>query len=115
MAEQNRDSRCFLLWNGLGGYCSLCEDFSVNRADAGVLVAAVKAPNERITLVHSLAERLQAEGEEISLSLETCKLEGVPYWRYQAEALSVERTCAMVYGENTTAVVYHIQNERDVP
>lgn len=118
MAQQNRQanrSRCFLLWNGLGGYCSLCEDFSVNRADAGVLVAAVKAPNERITLVHSLAEHLQAEGEVISLSLETCNLEGVPFWRYQAEGLLVERTCAMVYGENTTAVVYHIQNEKDVP
>ena len=118
MAKQNRQanrSRCFLLWNGLGGYCSLCEDFSVNRADAGVLVAAVKAPNERITLVHSLAEHLQAEGKEISLSPEICNLEDVPFWRYEAEAVFVERTCAMVYGENTTAVVYHIQNERDVP
>ena len=115
MLEQKKLPRCFLLWNGLGGYCSLCEDFTVNRADAGVLVAAVKAPNERITLVHSLAEQLQAEGKEISLSPEICNLEGVPFWRYKAEGLSLERTCAMAYGENTTAVVYHIQNERNVP
>ena len=115
MLEQKKLPRCFLLWNGLGGYCSLCEDFTVNRADAGVLVAAVKAPNERITLVHSLAEQLQAEGKEISLSPEICNLEGVPFWRYTAEGLSLERTCAMAYGENTTAVVYHIQNERNVP
>ena len=115
MPEQKKTSPCFLLWNGLGGYCSLCEDFSVDRADAGVLVAAVKAPNVRITLVHSLAEQLQAEGKDISLSMESCDLEGIPFWRYKSEALSVERACAMAYGENTTAVVYHIQNDADVP
>ena len=112
---ENARSRCFLLWNGLGGYCSLQGDFSVSRADAGILVAAVKAPNERITLVHGLMERLQAQDREIALRLEAYCLEGVPCWKYRTEALSVERTCAMAYGENTTAVVYHIQNEMDIP
>ena len=46
----------------------MCADFSVNRADAGILVAAVKAPNERITLVHRLTERLWADGQEFLLS-----------------------------------------------
>ena len=114
MTEKNKPSRCFLLCNGLGGYCSLREDFSVDRADAGVLVAAVKAPNERITLVHSMAERLEAAGKEVALSPEACNLEGVPFWTYKAEGLSVERTCAMAYGENTTAVVYRIQNQSAV-
>lgn len=108
-------SRCFLLWNGLGGYCSLQGDFSVSRADAGILVAAVKAPNERITLVHHLAECLQTEGKTISLQLEECRLEDVPFWRYGAEDLVLERTCAMAYGENTTALCYCIQNEKAVP
>ena len=48
----------FLLTNGLGGYCSLSSVFSAPRADQGVLVAAVKAPNARVTMVHRLSERL---------------------------------------------------------
>ncbi len=112
---ETANSRTFLLWNGLGGYCSACGDFSVNRADAGVLVAAVKAPNARITLVHWLAEQLQAEDQEIPFQLEDCRLEDVPFWRYGAQDLAVERTCAMVYGENTTAVSYQIRNDRDIP
>ena len=113
---QEAREKCFLLWNGLGGYCSLCGDFSVNRADAGVLVAAVKAPNERITLVHQLEERLLAEGQERPLTaLEKYTLEGVPSWQYKAGELSVFRQCAMAYGENTTTVVYEIENQGDLP
>ncbi len=108
-------SRCFLLWNGLGGYCSLQGDFSAKRADAGLLVAAVKAPNERITLVHSVGECLQAGGRELPLRLEDCRLEDIPFWRYKGETVCVTRTCAMAYGENTTAVAYHIQNGMDTP
>lgn len=112
---QSAGSRIFLLWNGLGGYCSTCGDFSVNRADAGVLVAAVKAPNERITLVHWLEERVQTEEEQIPMLPVECRLAGVPYWEYRAGTLTVERTCAMAHGENTTAVVYHLQNNGNTP
>ena len=108
-------SRRFLLWNGLGGYCALNEDFSASRADDGVLVAAVKAPNERITLVHLLSEQICLEDRKIALQMKNCTLEGVPCWKYGAEGLSVERSCAMAYGENTTAVVYRIQNGQPAP
>ena len=124
-------SRSFLLWNGLGGYCSLTGAFSATRADHGVLVAAVRAPNERITLVHRLRESLQAEGEELVLSsqdfaggspaedgdfwAEGYSLNGIPHWHYRAGAVSVERTCAMAYGENTVAVIYHISNAMEIP
>lgn len=124
-------ARTFLLWNGLGGYCSMCADFSVNRADDGILVAAVKAPNERITLVHRLTERLQTEGREFLLSsqnfadkmpaedgfsrLETYCLDDIPVWQYRAGRITVERTCAMAYGENTTAVVYSLRNDTAEP
>ena len=123
-------SRSFLLWNGLGGYCSLTGKFSATRADHGVLVAAVRAPNERITLVHRLRERLLAEGEELVLSsqnfaeeepedgsfwLEDYSLDEIPVWRYRAGAVSMERTCAMAYGENTVAVMYHVSNAMDIP
>lgn len=124
-------SRSFLLWNGLGGYCSLSGDFSAKRADHGVLVAAVRAPNERITLVHRLRESLHAQDGELVLSnqeftdgtlsedgdfwLENSVLEGVPVWRYRAGAVSVERTCAMAHGENTAAVCYCLSNAMETP
>jgi hypothetical protein len=60
-AQQLRDiedMQLFLLTNGLGGYCSTTGAFSTPRCDQGVLVAAVKAPNVRINLVHRLAEQL---------------------------------------------------------
>ena len=128
---QNARSRSFLLWNGLGGFCAMSGDFSVNRADGGILVAAVKAPNERITLVHRLKECIQADGEEIILSSQhfadgTAPEEGdfwmeglcsgsIPSWHYRIGAVSVDRTCAMAYGENTTAVIYYLQNALDTP
>ena len=104
--------------------------FSATRADHGVLVAAVRAPNERITLVHRLRERLLAEGEELVLSsqnfaeeepedgsfwLEDYSLDEIPVWRYRAGVVSMERTCAMAYGENTVAVMYHVSNAMEIP
>ena len=59
---------CFLLTNGLGGYASLTSAYSANRCDQGLLISAVKAPNERVTLVHRMSERLKTEGGECFLS-----------------------------------------------
>ena len=59
---------CFLLTNGLGGFASLTAAYSANRCDQGLLIAAVRAPNERFTLVHRMSERLTVEGRECFLS-----------------------------------------------
>ena len=56
--EQN-----FLLTNGLGGYASVTSGYGVNRCDMCLLVAAEKAPNVRITLVHRMRERLTLGGK----------------------------------------------------
>ena len=109
----------------------MCADFSVSRADQGVLVAAVKAPNERITLVHRLTESLQIGSESFILSgqsfadavpsedgafrMDECCTEGVPLWHYRVGAVSVQRSCAMAYGENTTALSYTLCNQADTP
>ena len=58
----------FLLTNGLGGYASVTAAYSVPRCDQGLLVAAVKAPNERITMVHRMKETLRVGGREAVLS-----------------------------------------------
>ena len=55
---------CFLLTNGLGGYASATAAFSTPRCDQGILVAAVKAPNERITMVHRMRETLTVGNRE---------------------------------------------------
>ncbi len=43
-------SRCMLLTNALGGYCSVTDHFAVKRCDQGILIGAVKAPCERQTV-----------------------------------------------------------------
>ena len=58
----------FLLTNGLGGYMSLTSAFSAPRSDQGVLVAAIKAPNERIGMVHRLSECLKLGETGVHLS-----------------------------------------------
>ena len=46
--ERSREN-LFMLTNGLGGYVSVSAGYSVPRCDQGLLVAAVKAPNGRIS------------------------------------------------------------------
>ena len=116
----------FLLTNGLGGYVSVTAAYSVPRCDQGILVAAVKAPNERITLVHRLRERLTVGGREVFLStqefadgtepeegyrhLSGFEYEYTPAWTYQVSGVQVKRRVAMEHGANTSAVLYTIEN-----
>ena len=119
--EQN-----FLLTNGLGGYASVTGGFSVNRCDLGILVAAVKAPNERITMVHRLRESLTMDGEKFWLSTQEFadgtpeengyihqtgfSYEYTPCWTYEVSGLTLKRRCVMDFEKNTTAVLYEVEN-----
>ena len=95
----------FLLTNGLGGYASVTAACSVNRADQAILAAAVKAPNERITLVHRLREILTLDGTDRFLTTQTFEeepaedgfrhltafsYEYTPCWNYQLSGVAVE-------------------------
>ncbi len=116
----------FLMTNGLGGYLSLTSAFSANRCDQGLLVAAVKAPNERITMVHRLREKLSIGGREVDLStqefadgrtpeegyknLSVFSYEHVPTWLYHVSGVEITRRCAMDWGRNTAAVLYRVEN-----
>lgn len=118
---------CFLLTNGLGGYASLTAAYSANRCDQGVLIAAQKAPGERVTLVHRLQETLTVDGKPYWLStqqfadgtppedgfrnLSFFTFENIPHWRYHIGGVRVTRTMAMTYGQNTTAVIYKVENQ----
>ena len=116
----------FLLTNGLGGYASVTAAYSVPRCDQGLLVAAVKAPNERITMVHRMKETLRVGGREAVLSsqefadktpmeagyrcLDTFVYDYLPCWTYQVAGIRVERKLCMEHGHNTAALLYTIEN-----
>ena len=116
----------FLATNGLGGYASVTGSFSVNRCDMGILVAAVKAPNVRITMVHRLRETLTVGDREYPLSTQefaggtapeegyrhqvSFRWEAEPVWVYEVAGVTVERRCAMDFEHNTTALTYRISN-----
>ncbi len=121
----------FLSANGLGGYASATAAFSVTRCDHGILNAAVKAPNERITLVHRLRETLTVNDSEVFLSsqefadgspeedgyrhLSTFSHTYIPEWTYQVSGVRVVRQCAMGWEKNSTAVVYTLENHSQTP
>ena len=116
----------FLLTNGLGGYASATAAWSVNRCDQGILVAAVKAPNERISMVHRLRERLRIGGESVYLSSQSFGRRGeqeegfryltdfsmdiLPVWTYCLRGVTVKRTLSMGWRKNAAAVLYEIEN-----
>ncbi len=124
---EQAEGHSFLLTNGLGGYASVTAAYSVPRCDQGILVAAVKAPNERITMVHRMREMLRTGDRVYMLSaqafagrggeeggqkhLTLFEMDGLPVWTYQVEGVTVKRTMAMAQGRNTTALRYEIRNE----
>ena len=117
---------CFLLTNGLGGYASVTSAFSVPRCDQGILIAAVKAPNVRISMVHRLSEKLKIGQKEVFLSTQefadkmpaedgwrhqsSFTYEYTPSWTYHVSGVQVTRRCAVAFEKNTAAVIYEIEN-----
>ncbi len=116
----------FLLTNGLGGYASATAAFSAPRCDQGILVAAVKAPNERISMVHRLSEVLRLDDRDEFLSTQTFAdgraaedgfrnltsftCEYTPVWRYDVGGVRVERKLALAWEQNAAAVLYTVEN-----
>ena len=123
------ETRNVLLTNGLGGYAAVTAGYSVNRCDQGILVAAVRAPNERIALVHRTRESITIGGKKIFLStqrlagkaqpetgyryLSGFSYEDVPVWRYQIDGISVKRTLCVAREKNTAVLHYEIENDSE--
>jgi len=118
-------TNCVLVTNGLGGYASVSAAFSVTRGDQGMLISAATAPTLRYTLVQRMREYIQREEERIWIStqdltggeqedgfrhLSSLVWEGAPVWSYETGGLTVTRRLAMMPGENTTAILYEIEN-----
>ena len=122
----NARKNTFLLTNGLGGYASVTGVYSVPRCDQGILVAAEKAPNVRVNLVHRISEKLHC-GENTYFLSSQAFADGTPYedgyrwlrkfaidytpvWNYEVDGVQVDRHLCVEHGKNTAALVYHIEN-----
>ena len=118
-----------LLTNGLGGYAGMTSACSVNRCDQGILVAAVRSPNERIGMVHRVREVLETEKKEYFIStqefadktapeegyryLNSFRYEDIPVWTYQLEGVFLKRKLCTAWGRNSSALCYEIKNTTD--
>ena len=123
--ERSREN-LFMLTNGLGGYVSVSAGYGVPRCDQGLLVAAVKAPNVRITMIHRMAESVTIGDKRYWLStqefadanpaedgyrhLASFTYDDTPTWTYEVRGVRVTRRVTCAYGENTSAILYTVEN-----
>ncbi len=117
--------------NGLGGYSGTSILGALNRTHQGYLIASYRSPVQRYLVFSRVLEAI-AQGDEFYRldatqykNLETNATEyvkgnqyltafdydGTVCFTYQAGDVTVEKTIAMVQGENKVVVGYHIQND----
>ena len=126
MDFRNGEKKCFLLTNGLGGYCSLTVMGNAARNDQALLMGALKAPTVREHLISNVWETLEVDGEETELFsqefvnrtqnvegfrvLEGFEMGSLPVWFYRVKGVEIEKTIGMVQGENTVLVRYRVRS-----
>lgn len=110
--------------NGLGGWAGSSVIGANTRRYHGLLVAAVVPPADRMVLLSKLDEAIVLADKRIELSanlypedtihpnghqyLQSFRKELFPEWTYEVEGIKLKKTISMVYGENTTLVVYEV-------
>ena len=120
---------CILLTNGLGGYAGVTAAGSVNRCDQGQFIAAVRCPNERISLVHRVREALKVEGKEFIFStqefgnkekaeegyryLDSFCYEDIPVWNYRIQGVLIKKKLCMAWERNASGLCYELENTTD--
>lgn len=117
--------REWLVTNGLGGYSSSTIIGANTRKYHGLLVAALSPPVQRTVLLAKLDERLESAGITYNLAanqtaggvsefgfihLQQAKLDYFPRFIYSFSDKYIEKTVFMVYGQNTTVVLYRVYN-----
>lgn len=124
--RERGQENCYLLTNGLGGFSSGTMIGSNTRNDHALLMACLEAPNHRYNMIHRLEEKLEWEGESISISsqeymdkeqneegyrlLSSFRFEDIPRWIYHIDGIEIKKEIAMKQGENLVAVKYVIDN-----
>ncbi len=120
------EETCFLMANGLGGFCSLTAIGSCARNEHGLLMACERAPNRRVQMIQRLEDTLTLNGRTVPLSSQdfedhACREDGrvyqaaftfrdYPQWTYQVQGAEVVKGAALMPGENAVALIYEINN-----
>lgn len=119
--------REWLLTNGIGGFASSSIIGANSRRYHGLLVASLEPPVERHLILSQLHETVVINGEETSLSSfstgsyintgylfqASFELEPLPVFTYSFRDILIEKTVALVYGENTAVINYRIRTGSD--
>ena len=115
--------------NGIGGYASSTIIGANTRRYHGLLMAATKPPLGRMLMLSKLEETLFVDGLEYPLStniypdtlfpegyknLVQFQLDPFPVWEYFVEGMLIKKTVFMVYGQNTTVIMYQIHYENEM-
>ncbi len=115
----------WLVTNGIGGYASSTIINANTRKYHGLLVAAHNPPGWRVVHLSKLDERFVAGGCTYILAanenrsgfaelgfihLQQVKADPIPTFTYSFGDIFLEKTVFMVHGQNTTVILYRVQN-----
>ena len=126
MTFQRGEETCFLMTNGLGGFCSMTAIGSCARSEHSLLMACERAPNRRVQMIQRLKDTLAVGGRTVPLSSQdfedpdlredgrACQasftFRDYPQWTYLVHGVEVVKSLAMVPEENTVALIYEVHN-----
>lgn len=117
--------REWLVTNGLGGYASSTLICANTRKYHGLLIASLLPPVRRTLFLAKLDERLEVPGRTYILAanetaggvaekgfihLQQVLFNPFPTFVYAFGDIFLRKTVFMIYGENTTVVLYHVHN-----
>ncbi|MHB8157166.1 MAG: glycogen debranching enzyme N-terminal domain-containing protein, partial [Desulfocucumaceae bacterium] len=115
----------WLTTNGLGGYASSTVIGANTRKYHGLLVASLMPPVKRFLFLSKIDEKCETNGREYNLSanrtaggvcdsgfihLQRVLVGKFPTFIYSFADVIFEKTIFMVFGENTTVILYRIKN-----
>ena len=114
--------------NGLGGWASSSIIGCNTRRYHGLLIAAIVPPADRMALVSKLEETIIINNQQFELGVNNYggiihpngnqhqiafTKDLFPQFVYEAGGIKIKKTIAMVYGENTTLVIYNVLKAAD--
>lgn len=120
------EENCYLLTNGLGGFSSLTMIGSNARNDHTLLMACLKAPNNRYNIISNVREKLKIKNMYFDFSSQKYlnsqfnrlgfkyqskfSFEDIPEWTYHIHGVEVIKKIAMKQNENTLVINYKVNN-----
>lgn len=118
------EEQCFLLTNGLGGYCSMTVTGALTRDDHALLMGVLKAPNFRYHYITNVQEKLiignktydlasqsyvtRTKNQEGFRFLMQFSYEELPEWIYQVRGVTICKSLVMVHEQNTIGIRYQV-------